>query len=122
MPRFYPAELERRSVARLSYVVTIGTAPIVAALASPIVFFAVWATNHWATAIALASRIVGNASRPADRPAPGDWTRVLGFVIPAVAMMVVSIPLVSLLRVQQDVMKATDGFVTLGAVTPFLVP
>ena len=110
----------RRSVARLGYVITIGVAPIVAAIASPIVFLAVWAANHWATAIALASRVVGNASRPADRPAPGDWTRVLGFLTPAIAMMAVSIPLVSVLRVEQDVMRATEGFVTLGAVTPFL--
>ena len=110
----------RRSVARLLYVITIGVAPIVAAIASPIVFLAVWAANHWATAIALASRVVGNASRPADRPAPGDWTRVLGFLTPAIAMMAVSIPLVSVLRVEQDVMRATEGFVTLGAVTPFL--
>jgi hypothetical protein len=106
----------RRSVARLGYVITVGTAPIVAALASPIVFLAVWATNHWSTAIALASRIVGNASRPANRPAP----RLLALVTPAVAMMAVSIPLVLLLVVQQDAMKATDGFVTLRAVTPFL--
>ena len=105
-----------RSVARLGYIITVGTAPIVAAIASPVVFLAVWATNHWATAIGLASRIVGNA----DRPAPGDWTRVLGLVTPAMAMMAVSIPLVLLLVVQQDVMKATDGFVTLRAVTPFL--
>ena len=110
----------RRSVARLGYVITVGTAPIVAAIASPIVFLAVWAANHWATAIALASRIVANASRPADRPVPADWTRVLGFVAPAIAMMAVSIPLASLLGVQQDVMKATDGFVTLRGVTPFL--
>ena len=81
----------RRSVAKLSYVITVGAAPIVAAIASPIVFLAVWAMNHWATAIALASRIVGNASRPADRPARGHWTRVLGFLVPAIAMMAVSI-------------------------------
>jgi hypothetical protein len=110
----------RRSVARLGYVITIGAAPIVAAIASPFVFLAVWATNHWAAAIALASRVVGNGPRPAGRPAPGDRTRALGFVTPAIAMMAVSIPLVSLLRVQQDVMQATEGFVTLGAVTPLL--
>jgi hypothetical protein len=60
--------------------------------------------------------IVGNASRPAKRPA----ARLLGLVTLAVAMMAVSIPLVLLLVVQQDAMKATDGFVTLRAVTPFL--
>ena len=111
----------RRSVARLGYVISVGMAPIVAALASPIVFLAVWATSHWATAIALASRIVANASRAAaDRAPTEDRTRVLGFVTPAIVMMAVSIPLLSLLGVQQDVMKATDGFVTLRAVTPFL--
>ena len=56
--------------------------------------------------------------RIARRPATGHG--VLGFVTPAIAMMAVSIPLVLLLVVQQDVMKATDGFVTLRAVTPFL--
>ena len=110
----------RRSVARLGYVITIGTAPIVAAIASPFVFLAVWAMNHWATAIALASRIVGNGPRPASRPVSDDHARALGFVTSAIVMVAISIPLVSLLRVQQDVMKATEGFVALGAVTPLL--
>ena len=66
------------SVARLSYVSR--SAQLIVAASRRRSSSRSGAQDHWATAIALASRIVANASPPGDRPAPRDWIRALGFI------------------------------------------